>query len=145
MRAPKPSTSSDPPERTKRATGAGFPFATHRALTSKEPAPRLRRSLLAKCSMSYPTPTNPYAQRWQSLLAENNVLQKEHLRIVASLTAPFSVQQMAQLEASAARLQNLSLKVHDLVDDWASDVSRNLSFLPLRKHEFVTAQPIRVR
>lgn len=95
--------------------------------------------------MSYPTPTNPYAQRWQALLAENNVLQKEHLRIVASLTAPFSVQQMAQLEVSAARLQNLSLKVHDLVDDWAADVSRNLSFLPLRQHEFVTAQPIRVR
>ena len=75
--------------------------------------------IIVKCPMSDTTPANPYAQRWHALLTENDVLQMEHVRLVASFTAPFSRQQTAQLEASSARLQKLNVKVHDLVDDWA--------------------------
>jgi hypothetical protein len=83
-------------------------------------APKVRPPLIiiAKCSMSNATPTDLYARRWEALLTDNDVLQKEHVRLLASFTAPFSLQQAAQLEASTARLQMLSVKVRDLVDDW---------------------------
>ena len=70
--------------------------------------------------MSDPTPANAYARRWQALLAENTVLQKEHLELISSFTPPFSKQQTVQLQASAARLQKLSLKLRDLVNEWAA-------------------------
>ena len=72
-------------------------------------------------SMSNSIPTNPYTARWHALLAENTALQKEQLQLAASFTKPFSRQQMAHLDVSAVRLQKLSLKVRDLVDDWAAD------------------------
>jgi hypothetical protein len=73
--------------------------------------------------MSDPTPTNPYARRWHVLLAENTAIQNQHLELISSFTPPFSAQQMVQLNASAARRQELTLKLHDLVDEWAADVS----------------------
>ena len=81
--------------------------------------------IIVKCSMSDTTPTNPYARRWHALLTENDVLQMEHVRLVASFTAPYSLQQTAQLEASSARLHKLSVKVRDLVDDWAKTEREN--------------------
>ena len=71
--------------------------------------------------MPDPTPANAYARRWQALLAENTVIQKEHLELISSFTPPFSKQQTVQLQARAARLQKFSLKLHDLVDEWAAD------------------------
>jgi hypothetical protein len=71
--------------------------------------------------MSDPSPTDPYARRWHALLAENTVLQKEHLDLLSSLTQPFSAQQKALLKASGTRLQKLNDKLHDLVNDWSAD------------------------
>jgi len=71
--------------------------------------------------MSDLTPANAYARRWQALLAENTVLQKEHLELISSFTPPFSKQQTVQLQASAAQLQKFSLKLRDLVDEWSAD------------------------
>ena len=67
--------------------------------------------------MSDSTRTDLFTRRWHALLAEN-----EHLEAIASFTPPFSAQQMVQLKASAARRQQLTLKLHDLVDEWAADV-----------------------
>jgi hypothetical protein len=71
--------------------------------------------------MSYETPTDAYARRWQAILAENRVLQKEHMDLISSWTPPFSVQQIAQLKASAARSDKISLELAELVDEWAAD------------------------
>jgi hypothetical protein len=65
-------------------------------------------------------PSDSYATRWESLLAENSILHKEHDELVASSFAqPFSPQQLAKLKASAARLGTLPAKVQQLVEDWA--------------------------
>ena len=72
-------------------------------------------------TLADPAPTNPYVQGWHALLAENDAIQKQHLELISSFTQPFSRQQMAQLEASTARLQKLNLKLHDLVDEWSAD------------------------
>jgi hypothetical protein len=64
---------------------------------------------------------NSYARRWQALLAENTVIQNEHLALVSSCTPPFSKQQTVQLQASAARLQEFGLKLQALVEEWAAD------------------------
>ena len=68
--------------------------------------------------MSDPTPTDPYARRWHALLAEN-----EHLEIISAFSPPFSAQQEVQLNASAGRRQELTLKLHSLVDDWSTHAS----------------------
>jgi hypothetical protein len=64
-------------------------------------------------------PSDSYASRWASLLAEHSILHKEHDELVASFARPFSSQQIAQLKASAARLGFLPAKVQQLVEDWA--------------------------
>ena len=108
MRVQRNSTSSDPHKATKRATGAGtWPVAP--------------RVFLANTLMSDPTPTNPYTRRWHALLADNEAIQNEHLELISAFSQPFSREQLAQLDASTARLQKLSLKLHDLVDEWAAD------------------------
>ena len=72
------------------------------------------------------TPTDSYTRRWRALLAEN-----EHLEVISSFTPPFSAQQEAQLNVNAARRQELTLKLHDLVDEWAVDAGGGAS-LPSR-------------
>jgi hypothetical protein len=62
------------------------------------------------------------ATRWDALLAENSILHKEHLRLLSSFTAPFSAQQIAQSEASAARFGSLPPKIQQLVEDWAKSL-----------------------
>jgi hypothetical protein len=64
-----------------------------------------------------------YASRWASLLAENSILNKQHDELVASFLRPFSSQQIAQLNASTARLGTLPAKVQQLVEDWAKSVA----------------------
>ena len=77
--------------------------------------------------MSDPTPTNPYARRWHALLAENTAIQNEGFQLVSSFTPPFSGQQEAQLNLNAARRQELTLKLRDLVEEWAADASDDAS------------------
>jgi len=67
---------------------------------------------------------NPWAPRWDALLAENSVLDKEHLTLLSSFTPPFSRQQIAQLEASAARRGTLVRKMRELVDEWTGAAGR---------------------
>ena len=71
--------------------------------------------------MPRPTPNNLYAQRWHAILAEHTAIQNEHLELLSSFAKPFSAKQTMQLNASAARLQNLNRKLHALVDDWSAD------------------------
>ena len=71
--------------------------------------------------MSDLTHTDPFALRWQALLAENTAVQKEQLQLAATLSKPLSAKQMAQVEASSARLEQLSLQVRYLVHEWAVD------------------------
>jgi hypothetical protein len=66
--------------------------------------------------------TNSFAVRWHALLAEHTTIQNEHIELISSFTKPFSAKQTMQLNASAARLQKLNLKLHTLVDDWSADV-----------------------
>jgi hypothetical protein len=70
-----------------------------------------------------PAATSSYATRWDDLLAENSILHKEHLDLLSSFTPPFSAQQVAELEASAARFGNLPPKIRQLVEDWAKSLS----------------------
>jgi hypothetical protein len=67
--------------------------------------------------MENSTPTNPHALRWAALLAERTAIENEHLRLLSSFTKPFSASQTMQLNASAARIQKLNLKLRDLVDN----------------------------
>jgi hypothetical protein len=75
--------------------------------------------------MSDPTQTSPYAPRWHALLMEHIAIQNEHLELISSFRKPFSAKETMQLNASAARLQKLNLKLHALVDDWAADARAN--------------------
>jgi hypothetical protein len=68
-----------------------------------------------------PTGTNPHTLRWHALLVERTTIENEHLGLLSSFTKPFSANQTIQLNASAARLQKLNLKLRDLVDDWSAD------------------------
>jgi hypothetical protein len=71
--------------------------------------------------MSDLTPINPHALRWAALLAEHTAIRNEHLELISSFTKPLSAKQTMQLNASAARLQSLNLRLRDLVDDWAAN------------------------
>jgi hypothetical protein len=83
----------------------------------------MRRSVSAGNPVPGPTPPNTYARRWHALLAENTAIQSEHLELTSSFTEPFSPQQKLQLNANAVRRQKLSLKLHDLVDEWTTDAN----------------------
>jgi hypothetical protein len=74
-----------------------------------------------------PTPTDPYARRWHALLVENIAIPNEHAELTSSFTRPFSAQQKVQLNANAVRRQKLSLKLHDLVDEWLADANGRAS------------------
>jgi len=65
---------------------------------------------------------DPYASRWNALLAENSILHKTHLDLQSSFTRPFSAQQNVQLKASAARFESLPPRIQQLVEDWASSL-----------------------
>jgi hypothetical protein len=65
--------------------------------------------------------TDTYAGRWQALLTENSILQKQHHDLLASLIPPFSAGQKAQVQASAAQLKKLDIRVRDLVNDWSAE------------------------
>ena len=73
-----------------------------------------------KCLMPNATSTEAYSRRWQALLSESSALQKEHADPVSSWIPPFSLQQTAQLESSAARRNEISAKLARLVADWAA-------------------------
>jgi hypothetical protein len=60
------------------------------------------------------TSTGSCASRWDALLAENSILDKEHIDLLSSYTPPFSAQQIAQLEASAARRAELQRRSESL-------------------------------
>jgi hypothetical protein len=62
------------------------------------------------------------ASRWDALLAENSILHKEYIDLLSSYTPPFSAQQIARLEASAARRAELPKKI-ELVEEWARSAS----------------------
>ena len=68
-------------------------------------------------------PTDPCASRWDALLAEHSILHKEHIDLLTSFTSPLSIQQIAQLEASAARRAELPKKIRKLVEDWTRSVA----------------------
>jgi hypothetical protein len=70
-----------------------------------------------------PSSSGSYATRWDALLAENSILHKEHLELLASFTPPLSAQQRELSDASAARLASLSPKIRQLVEDWAKSLS----------------------
>jgi len=78
------------------------------------------RTLLTEKTPSLPS---SYASRWDALLAENSILHKEHLDLLASFTSPLSAQQRELSEVSAARFASLSPKIRQLVDDWAKSLS----------------------
>lgn len=61
-----------------------------------------------------------HVSRWNALLAENSILQKEHVDLLSSFVPPFSAEQRALLKASAARLGALQPKIQQLVEDWAA-------------------------
>jgi hypothetical protein len=67
--------------------------------------------------------TDSCANRWEALLAEHSILHREHIDLLSSFTQPLSAQQIAQLEASAARRAELPTKIRELVEDWAKSVS----------------------
>ena len=67
--------------------------------------------------------TGSYTSRWDALLAEHSILHKEHVDLLSSFTPPFSAQQIAQLEASAARRVELPRKIRKLVEEWTRSVS----------------------
>jgi hypothetical protein len=62
---------------------------------------------------------NYYTDRWHALLAENSILHREHLDLIASFTSPFSPEQIELLEASTARFARLPPQIQQLVEDWA--------------------------
>jgi hypothetical protein len=76
--------------------------------------------------MSNPTPAHPHAEQWATLLAEHRLLQDE-LSLSTLSNKPPSRLQVAQLAASAARLQKLSLKLRDLVEDWSANARAGAS------------------
>jgi hypothetical protein len=75
---------------------------------------------LGKRSMPDTTPVDTYASRWQALLVENSMLQKQHLDLLTSLVPPFSAPEQVQFEASTARLVEFNLKLRTLVHDWSA-------------------------
>jgi hypothetical protein len=73
--------------------------------------------------MTDDAPTGSYASRWDALLAEHSILHKQHVALLSTFTPPFSAQQIAQLEASAARRVELPKRIRNLVEEWARSAS----------------------
>ena len=100
-------------------TGAGHfcrtPAADHHVHRPNQDHERL--------PMTDHTFTGSCASRWGALLAENSILHKEHIDLLSSYTPPFSAQQTAQLEASAARRAELPKKIRKLVEEWTRSAS----------------------
>jgi hypothetical protein len=67
--------------------------------------------------------SGPYASRWEGLLAEHSILHKQHVDLLSSFAPPFSSQQIAQLEAGAARRVELPRKIRKLVEEWTRSAS----------------------
>ena len=67
---------------------------------------------------------NRCALRWDALLAENSILHQEHMELLSKFTPPFSLQQIAELEASAAQREKLLQRVQVLVTEWTNEASR---------------------
>ena len=64
-------------------------------------------------------PANMYALRWNAILAEYGVFEKEHRDLLFSFTRPFSAAQNAQLAACVARRTRIVQKARDLATEWA--------------------------
>lgn len=64
------------------------------------------------------------ALRWAALLTENSILHQEHMDLLSKFTPPFSRQQIAELEASAARREKLLQRLQVLVTEWTNEANR---------------------
>lgn len=62
---------------------------------------------------------NVYALRWDALLAEYGVVEKEHRELLLSFTRPLSAEQNAELNASVACRDGILQKARDLATEWA--------------------------
>jgi hypothetical protein len=74
--------------------------------------------------MPYLTFAELCASRWNALLVENSILHQEHADLLSSFKAPFSHNQIAQIEACAARRAKLTRKLQVLVDEWTRGALR---------------------
>ena len=63
---------------------------------------------------------NMYALRWDALLAEYGVFEKEHRELLFSFTRPFSAEQNAELTACVARREGILQKARNLATEWAN-------------------------
>jgi hypothetical protein len=72
-----------------------------------------------KCSMPDATSTEAYARRWQALLAESSALHKEHMDLISSWTRHFRRSKRRSWNSSAARRDEINVKLAQLVDEWA--------------------------
>lgn len=95
-------------------------FLSHACRRSSRPQANKNHERLP---MTDHTSTGSCASRWDALLAENSILLKEHIDLLSSYTPPFSPQQSAQLEASAARRAELPKKIRKLVEEWTRSAS----------------------
>ena len=99
--------------------GAGH-FLSHPCRRSSRPQANQDHERLPMTDHTF---TGSCASRWGALLAENSILLKQHLDLLSSYTPPFSPQQTAQLEASAARRAELPKKIRNLVEEWTRSAS----------------------
>ena len=63
---------------------------------------------------------NMYGLRWNALLAEYGVFEKEYRELLFSFTRPFSAEQSAELNACVARRDVIFQKARDLATEWAN-------------------------
>jgi len=70
-------------------------------------------------SMTEIAPANMNALRWDALLAEFGVVEKEHRELLFSFTRPFSAEQNAELSACVARRHGILQEARDLATEWA--------------------------
>ena len=132
LSTPPRSTSRNRPNRPQRTTMAsGFQSPYHRHRVTNDPQtsqttsvrrryfPNLGWTTGIVCLLTMSSmPAIPHADRWRALLAEHRVLQDEFS--LATISKPPSRLQVAQLAASADRLEKLSQQVRELVDEWAA-------------------------
>ena len=63
---------------------------------------------------------NTFALRWDALLAEYGIFEKEHRELLFSVARPFSAEQNAELNACVARRDGILQKARDLATEWAN-------------------------